>query len=230
MAVQEIEVGKLVLESKLYPRLDVSPVHVANLVDALRAGETFPPVVADDQRYILIDGAHRSKAWTQVYGEEAKIPCELVTADDTGIFRLAVEYNTGHGLSLSPFERTKCLLRFAELGITRDVALRALRMSADKAERVLEAKTAYRALPGGGKQQIAIKGSLRDFRGETLTKKQQEVNDKCGGMRMHYYFAQVIDLVESGLCDRATGKTLDKLYQLRDALNERLSKRKKKSA
>jgi ParB/Sulfiredoxin domain len=230
MSVQEVEVGKLVFESKLYPRMFPSEAHIRHLAESLRAGETFPPVTADDQRFILIDGVHRVNAWKKVYGEDAKIPCDLITAHDAEIFRLAVEYNSAHGLGLTPFEETKCLLRFTELGITRDVALRALRITAEKAERMVQTKTAFRALPSGGKERIPLKGTMHNFRGETLNKKQEAVNRTAGGLRPHYYLDQLIGLVEAGLCERATEGTLRKLYELRDLLVEELPKGKKKVA
>ena len=230
MSVQEVQIGKLVFEEKLYPRKNVDVHHISRLEDALRAGSVFPPVIADDKRYVLIDGVHRSRAWGKVYGEDAKIPCQLVTADDAEIFRMAVENNTAHGLSLDAYERTNCLLRFCELGISRDVALRALRMTAEKAERVIQTKTAFRITPDGSKQQIAIKGTMHNFRGETLTKRQQAANEKAGGMRFHYYLSQMIELVEAGICDRIEGKVLDNLHHLRDLLNENLPRKKKKSA
>jgi hypothetical protein len=230
MSVQEVEVSKLVFEPRLYPRVEPSVFHINRLADALRAGETLPPVIADDERFILIDGVHRSRAWARVYGDESKIPCELVTADDAEIFRLAVECNTGHGLALTPFEQTKCLLRFNEFGITREVALRALRMTAEKAERMVATKTAYRESSDGGRERIAIKGSLQGFHGETLTEAQVAANNKCGGLRLGYYVNQMVALVESGLCDRAEGETLENLYQLKELLNAHLPKRKKKKS
>ena len=158
--------------------------------------------------------------------------CDLIVAaeNEAAIFRLAVEYNTGHGLALNPFERTKCLLRFHELGITRDVALRALRMTSETAERMVEAKTAFRSLPSGATEKIAIKGALHHFRGQTLNDKQQAVNKMSGGMRPGYYIEQLIGLVESGLCARAEGKVIERLEHLRELLNDELPRKKKKSA
>ena len=225
--IQEIEVTKLLWDATLYPRVDISDMNVTRYADCLRAGETFPNIHVEEKTKRIIDGVTRWKAWQKVYGGDSKIPCELHNPkNDAEFFRMAVEFNTAHGLQLNPFERTKCLLRFDELGVSREVALRALRMTVDSAEKMEKAKTAFRTLPGGKKEKIAIKGAMHDFRGETLTGKQQSTNKMSGGMRPAYYIEQLIGLVESGLCAKAESKVLDRLEDLRALLNDKLRKRK----
>lgn len=229
--VQEIEVVHLVFDETIYPRAAISEMHVSRLADSLRAGEQVPPILVESHTKRIIDGVHRWKAWRKVYGEESKIPCELISENDEAkLFILCVDRNTAHGLGLNPFERTKCLLRLSELGVTREVALKALRMTFDSAERMEKAKTAFRDLPGGKKEQIPIKGAMYDFRGETLNKRQQAVNKMAGGMRPVYYIEQLIGLLEANLCARAEKRVLDRLEALRDLLTEKLPVRKKKSA
>jgi hypothetical protein len=67
---------ELVQDYSLYPRTVTDDAHVARLVEALRAGETFPPVVADKASRRVVDGFHRIKAYIRAEGDEAKCAVE----------------------------------------------------------------------------------------------------------------------------------------------------------
>jgi hypothetical protein len=159
------------------------------------------------------------------------------------IWALEVRRDPPPQISLSSpnYERTKCLLRFDELGVSRDVALRALRMTAESAERMEHAKTAYRDVPRDAsepssttgpaereRERIPLKGAMSDFRGETLTVQQQSVNKMAGGMRPAYYIELLIGLLKAGLCKRANEKVVAQLQELRALLNVKLPQANKK--
>lgn len=228
--IEKMKVTDLVWDTTLYPRQDVSDVQIARMVDALRCGEKFPPIIVDTKSQRIIDGTHRWKATIKFMGEEALIECDLRDFEnDAAMFLAAVHSNTGHGLGLNSFERTKCLLRMKELGIERDVALTALRMTADRGERMEQTRTAYRVV-AGKKEPIAIKGAMHDFKGQEFTKKQEQVNRYSGGMRPGYYIQQIIGLVESGLIIKADDKTIELLATLRDLLVKKLPHKNKKAS
>jgi hypothetical protein len=223
-------VAELVFDRNIYPRAEPSSGHIALLADALRAGESFPPILVEKITKRIIDGVHRWKAWQRVNGDDSEILCEFIEEpDEAKLFVLCVEHNTAHGLLLTPFERTTCMLKLEKLGVTRETALSALRMSAGMAVRIEEKKTAFRIGESGERERVALKGMMHTFHGETLTKKQQETNRTSGGMRAEYYVNQIIGLLESGVCAKASEAFLEQLRVLHKLLEEKLP-RKKKSA
>lgn len=225
----QIAVSELVFDKNIYPRSKPDSHNIALMADAMRAGQKFPPVTVEKKTKRIIDGVHRWKAWTQVYGKDSKIECELVNESDEGkLLVMCVDLNATHGLQLAAFERTDVLIRMDNLGVTREVALQALRMTAEKAERIEATRTAFRDLPGGGQEKVALKGSMTAFHGETLTKKQQEINAKQSGMKTQFHANQLADLIEAGIVARATESVLAALVRLRDLLNEKLVTKKKK--
>lgn len=223
---QEIDVSSLTWDSTFYPRQNISESHISRLADALRAGETFPAVVVDSKSLRIVDGTHRWKAWRRVHGDDSKIPCDLREYEsESQMYLAAIDLNTAHGLDLTNFERTRCLLRLRELGIERETCLRALRMTSERAEKMLDHKTAIRVFSDGKQETVALKGSMSSFRGQVLSEKQVEVNRMAGGMKARYYVDLVIGLVESGVADSADAELLKRFMHLRELLKA-LPKRK----
>ncbi|HLZ92939.1 MAG TPA: hypothetical protein VKQ28_14595 [Candidatus Acidoferrum sp.] len=229
--VVELAVTELIWDQTLYPRQQISEMHVNRIADAIRAGEALPHIVVDGKTKRIVDGTHRWKGWRKIFGDDSKIRCELREyGSDAEMYLAAIELNSAHGLDLSSFERTKCLLRMQELGIERETGLRALRMTEERAERMMSGRTAFRSLPGGGTEPVAIKAAMYSFRGQTLTKKQMAVNNYSGGMKASYYVDLVSGLVEAGICKDAPSELLRRLAKLRDLLNAALPGRRRKAS
>lgn len=220
----KIPAATLILDPNIYPRVS-GPVgsNIAQLAEALRAGETLPPVTATKETKRLVDGVNRWKAHIRVFGDDCEIPCELVDeAPDCELFVMAVRLNTAHGLGLSPFDRTSAMVRMEQLGVTRETAIAALRVTAETAERIQATKTAYRVGDSGEREKIALKGVMHGFAGETLTRKQEQANRTGSGMKAEYYVNQTISLVDAGIIRKGSKTLLARLFVLRDLLNERL--------
>jgi len=232
MKIVNIAVSELVFDPNIYPRASgPSTSNIAQLAEALRAGETLPPIVATKKTRRLVDGVNRWRAWRRVHGPDSKIPCEIVEEeDDRELFVLAVKQNTAHGLGLSQYDRTASLVRMEQLGVTREVALTALRITAEFGERIEAKKTAYRKGDAGQPEKVALKGAMHGFRGETLSKRQERANLSAGGMKPEYYCNQMISLVEAGIIAKASASLLQRLRLLKELLNATLPANKKKSA
>ncbi len=229
--VEEVSIALLVWDATLYPRQQISETHVNDIADALRAGASLPHIVIDAKSKRIVDGTHRWRAWRKIFGDESKMKCELREyASDAEMYLAAIDMNSAHGLDLSSFERVRCLLRMGELGIERETGLRALRMTAERAERMMSGRTAIRSLPGGGQETVPIKASMGSFCGQVLNKKQLAVNRMAGGMRPSYYIDLVIGLVEAGICKRGPEGLLRRLAKLRDVLADELPSSVWKSA
>jgi hypothetical protein len=225
--IEEVLATTLVWDGTIYPRKSIDGMHVSQLADAIRAGQTFPPVIAERGSGRIIDGVHRWTAFKQVCGAEGKILCEFREYDsDADLFLDAIHLNTAHGLGLDRFEQVKCILQLEKMGITRERAAEAMRMTFERAEKMIAGKTAYRALPEGGVEAIPLKGSMVAFRGQTLNDKQLAANRTGGGMRPRYYVDQLISMVEAGICKSADAELLKRLAELQRVLGSHLSRGK----
>lgn len=74
-----VELDRIVWEPKIYPRAKWSTDTVARYVDALEAGDDFPPVVVEAGTMRLLDGKHRVEAHRKagrasIAVEERKVP------------------------------------------------------------------------------------------------------------------------------------------------------------
>lgn len=231
MPIKQLKATDLIWDTTLYPRQDVSSVHISELADALRMEQKLPAIVVDQDSKRIADGVNRWKAYQKVFGPDCLIPCDVRRfANEKDLFLFAVSSNTAHGLGLTPFEKTKCLLEGDKLGITREEMGIALRLPPERAER-MTAKTAYRAIPGGNDSElIPLKGALQHLAGSVLTKKQIAANAYSGGMRPLYYVNQVALLLESGVCKDAGQELVAGLYRLQELLRVCLPKRRSEMA
>jgi len=218
--IKKISAAKLVWDTSLYPRHDVSEVHVCQLADALKAGESFPPILIDSKTLRIIDGVHRWKACIKHFGDATSIECETEKfGSEQEMFLRAIEANTAHGLRLTPFEQTRVITLADEKRINREDLARVLRITVDRIERVCSTKMAF-TKEG---RPIALKGSMQSFAQETLGKKQLAVNEYAGGLKPLYYINHLIGLIEAGIVDRLHPHALLRLARLRDLLNENLA-------
>ena len=216
--MEKIELVKMVWDTSIYPRQDVSEVYVKQLVESLKAGESFPSIVIESKGNRIVDGVHRWKAYRKFLGGEGSIDVDIRDYEnEQEIFLAAIQLNTPHGLRLSPFEVTRCLTMAKEMGITRERVAQALRVTAERAERIFVTKTGFTR---DGKNSIPLKGVMHPFHGETLTKKQISLNEWSGGMNALYYVNQVIGLLEIDIAGKLSTEGIDRLFFLRDLLNK----------
>lgn len=224
--IQVLSVTKLLFDTTLYPRQDVSSVNINSLCSAIRVGAHLPAVIVDAKSLRIVDGVHRWKAYQKVYGDNHEIECDLREYEsEAELFKAAVELNAVHGHQLTPFERAKCLIRLEEFGYTRENAALALRTTLPDAERMLERREAVR----DDGTRMVLKGSLADdLRGRKLTRYQSDINERAGGLKITWYINQVIDFLDAGVC--SDEKYRERLETLQQKLELVLTRRKKAKA
>lgn len=229
--MRKLKATEVVVDFMLYPRGDVNSHNVSYLVRALEAGYKLPPIVVDQKSRRIVDGVHRWNAHRKFTGkEDCEIECELRSyKNDAEMFLDSARRNAKHGVSLSTFDRVKCILRAAELGIGTDDIADALCMTVEKvgnlhAERSgrLRSATPAKGLEESG--EVPLKRTIRHMAGKVLTRHQAEVNEKLSGMDPLFYVNQLLLLIESDLIDVSNEKLLRELDRLLKAARSLMAK------
>ena len=114
---QEIDIALIVLDPQYYPRVQSNWQTVARYVDALRAGETFPPIelVKRGSEYVVIDGWHRVQAYKQV-GTAIVMAIILVGLPKKRWLLKAAELNRRNGRQMSKQDRVMVANRLQKQG------------------------------------------------------------------------------------------------------------------
>ena len=220
MKVTQVKLAKLNFDYSLYPRQDVSSIQISDMVDALAAGEEFPPIIVEKGTNCVVDGWHRAKAHLRFYKDDANATIDAFVKkypNEKERYLDAVRLNAKHGRRFAPNDKTKALVCAQELGIELVTIAKALNITVERAEEICVEKTATLKTPGGTKQ-VAIKRTVRHIRGKVITKRQAEVVTKLGGMEQAYYCNQLIILLETGLINKESSNVIERLVKLHELL------------
>jgi hypothetical protein len=126
--------SELIIDPKVYPRREVDGDHVFNLMEALRARCTLPPLIVCKVSKRIVDGAHRLTAIQRFSGADTDIECiEKTYKNDAELFLDAIKYNASNGRNLTRDDR----VRIAELGETLGIDDDRLAKSLSVSEAVL---------------------------------------------------------------------------------------------
>jgi ParB-like chromosome segregation protein Spo0J len=224
----KFKAAELVWDSSIYPRQDINEMHVNDLAASLRLGNQLPPVTIEGAGKRIVDGLHRWRAQRKVNGNDCEIECVVKSyANDGEMFLDAIALNAAHGLRLTKFEQTRCLVLAEAKNINPELVCKAMRIEFDKGERVMRSSTGFRRLGDGNRERIPLKGSLSALRGKTLTREQEATNEYAGGMKPLYYINHVIGLVRSRVIDWGGENVVAGLRELHGLLAEGLPKRTK---
>lgn len=242
--MQKFKASELVMDFTLYPRGDVSQQHISYMVRSLQAGHSLPPIIVDKKSKRIVDGVHRWNAWRKFLRDDCDIECIVKNyADEKALFLDAVRLNAAHGVSLTTFDRTRCLLRAIELKIEEEDIADALLLTVEqvghlKQDRVGKMRFASAdgskavsfvdVTDGEHGNVVALKRTIEHMAGRTLTKRQVEINENLSGMRQLFYVNQLTMLIEGDLLDvedeslmaglRNLGKLIRKLQESRSPL------------
>lgn len=118
------------LNKSIYPRCDIDADHVFNIVQSLRIGTKFDPIVVDSKNHWIIDGAHRHAAYSQTFGSSGLV--EVIERDyktTAEMFVDAVRLNARHGKNLTGDDRRHLCKMADELKIDRSAIAGALSVS-----------------------------------------------------------------------------------------------------
>lgn len=204
-------ISLLVRDYSLYPRHEVDDYHVREIMEALRAGLTLPPIIADKASLRVIDGFHRIAAYGRLYGSE--YVADVVLNDyesDAAMFQDAMEHNTQHGRNLTPYDKARCIARSKELGIEMQTVASALHITQDRLDKMLLERFTVSG--------EVLKRTTRHFAGGAITPEQSEFNrQRAGGLDQLFYINQVIGLLDSDSIDwerETVTKALERLKTL----------------
>lgn len=217
----QIAIAELVLDFTIYPRAEVQAQHVASLVDALEAGVTLPPIVADKKSKRVVDGFHRYNANRRVYGDDAKIDVVLKSyPNESALFLDAMRLNAGHGRALTSFDRAHCIIAAEHLKIEPAQIAAALAITVDRIGELKANKIGKLHIVGKTDRSIPIKRTISHMGGQQLTQKQSDANDKLGGMNQLFYVNQLVLLIENDLLDRSNSHLMAALRNLAQLLTD----------
>lgn len=197
--IETVKVGDLVIDHDLSPRSAMNFTHVGVLKNALLSGVAFPPIVAERSTRRIVDGLHRYKAYTQLWGEGHEIEVDFRDyANDNDLWMAAVEANNSHGLAYSTYDRRRILVEAEKRGISREVISSAIRMPVEKADKKIADGSAFVKTPAGGRERVPLHTGLKPLAGHLLTKKQEEANTQSS-MKAEYHCEALVALLRAGL-------------------------------
>lgn len=134
----EAPLSWLTEDPEVYPRNNVSAVHVDDLVHALNAGATLPDPVADAATGILVDGFHRTRALRRFLDDDdAVIGVQVRDFPDKAAMLIAsARLNSAHGLSLSRYDQKLVIVKARQVGIADADIAGALNMPVERLIRI----------------------------------------------------------------------------------------------
>ena len=105
-----VAISDVVVDLSIYPRSKPNTGMIEQYLDAMRAGDVFPPIVLEADTKRLIDGLHRLKAVEQLSKEDAKhdgkIPVQFVTVpEDVPAKLFAASFSVRHGIGITTADR-----------------------------------------------------------------------------------------------------------------------------
>jgi len=207
-----VKLSDLILDYNVYPRNDISSVHVTSLCDALEIGDPVPPITVCGKTKRISDGFHRFKAHERL-GREM---IEVVWRDyknDAELFKDAVRMNVSHGRAFDPYDRKRAVLRLKDFGLTpRDIS-DVVRLPMHRVEIVIG---------GFGKgfrsQSIVLKSGLASTlkQQHTLTQKQEKTNERWSGSQPAFHVNQLVLLLEAEIVPKTSAFVagMDRLCEL----------------
>lgn len=131
--VEQVPGNRLQWDETLYPRAKVSYSHVGDLVEAILAGAILPPIVADRQTCVIVDGVHRWMAYRQLRSTSGRVDVEWQDYPTrAALFEDAVRRNAGHGRRLGPSDRRRAVARAAALAMDPAQLASALGLRVDR--------------------------------------------------------------------------------------------------
>jgi hypothetical protein len=216
--METVKAALLVEDLSIYPRFAVDQIYVRRLAEALLAGESLPPVIADRKSKRLVDGFHRRRAYIAAYGPDAEVPVIWRSYGSLKeMFLDVIRLNSRHGKRLSSGEEVRCVLIGEDLGVSREVVAETLGIRREVLDGKVERRTAE-----GVVERVALKPALSHLAGGKLTGEQEELNRKLGGYKVSFCVNQLIMLIRSGCVNMEDEKLEARLRELYELLTELL--------
>lgn len=233
---QLIEIERVKIDPRLYPRVAEDWQTVHKYKEALETGATFPPieVAAKAGELFLIDGMHRISSHKQA--KRTQILAEIKTGmTDAEIFARANNLNCTHGRSLSMQERIINGRRLVEeFGFKPENLENIICMKLESFTKFSEARMTLipvgaAALCGSTTKmaELTKKAPLNDVEvsdGDML----KSVQERMGARDQRQIFAEALGIVENGLVDTADDELVVVIRKLGIEINKRFRPKKEK--
>jgi hypothetical protein len=221
-AVQHLPLATLVEDMSVYPRHAVDEVHVGTLVQALQAGATLPPLVADKASKKIVDGWHRARAYKRVLGADAVVDVELrAYASEDALLLDAIALNAAHGRKLDKIDQVRAVVLADQRGIATPLIATAMHIPQEKIEplrvRVARAPSGSRGTVTGT-QTVVLKRPLRHLEGHTLSEEQVKAAAGAPGTSYLLLAHQLRDGLRCGLVNLSDATLVAALRELQGAL------------
>ena len=211
--------SELVIDFDLYPRHHIDSSNTRSIMEAIDAGETLPPIIADAASKRVVDGVHRTTAALRK-DPDARVKVTLVEyADDGEMFLDAVRRNARHGVKLNNYDRARVLNIGDRLGVDEAAVAGALAVDVDVTAKLRAARTAY----GSDGRPVEIKPrAAKHLAGTKLSEKQERAVRRSQGWPLYFHCDQIINAIEGDLVDWSDERNTEAIDRLRAALSEAL--------
>lgn len=209
--MRKLKLSELILDFDLYPRSSIDSHHASEMQRSVSAGSELPPIVIDKKSKRVVDGFHRHRVYSRLYGVSHEVEVvEKSYANDAELFLDAARYNSSHGLKMDTHDKSHFVLRAIQLGIDDEAIAGALHVAT---KYIGELRVGRTATTKEGLT-AAIKRTIQHKAGKELSKEQWSANDKLSGMNQVFYVNQIILLIESDLLDETNEELMRRLLVL----------------
>ena len=218
----KIKAAELVEDFSLYPRSQVDGAHVAQMVHALEAGNSLPPIIIDGASKRVIDGFHRRRAVLRAFGDETDIEVETRKyVSEKDMYLDAMVLNSRHGKGITGAEQTGAILKAKIFRISVEAIATSLGITQERVASIMENKVAsVRQGTTALGRMVPLKRSVRHLAGTTITDRQAEAMDGWPGQDQALLIRQLCSIIETNSIDKKNPKVMEALRALRDVLEE----------
>lgn len=192
----KIPIARLSLNEAFYPRHSINSANMAQITEAILAGEVMPPVLVNRQTHEVVDGFHRVTAFEKLYGAEYEIDCDLKTyRTKAAMLADAISLNVGRGQDLTRWDHLRCQELAQEVGMPIDTLAKLLKWRPERFADYGERRTGT-TLDG---RKVALKRSLRHRLNKPLNPAQEEANKHISGQPALFHINEIITLLQTDL-------------------------------
>lgn len=218
MRTELIKISDIEWDNSIYPRTMPDWTTIWSYQDAMKMGDTFPPILVGkrENKYIGIDGKHRYLATRKNGG---KVIQAIVTKEpESQWFIIAVSNNIKHGRQLSPYEKAMIAQKLREMfRMTDSKICTTLGMTKDSLNRMLGKRLALRTRAGGTQNfdRVVLKSPFTHLAGTEVGSNIESAQKIMGVVDQNRAIEQVLNMARSdtfNLNDEYVKSMLVELY------------------
>lgn len=212
----KVPISDLVMDFEIYPRVDTSDIYIAELAEALRSGAVLPPVIADKASKRLVDGFHRVKAHTRVFGADGKITVQWRSYEsEAELVSEAIRLNGKHGRRLSKVDCVRCAHIGNRSGLQIEAIASLLGLTTEKLTGLVASRS-----PSPNSDEVILRPDMAHLAGTRLTAAQKKIVARGGGNKATFYARRLAELLEAEALDLSSATLRTALERLRSVLSK----------